>query len=47
MEGTSGGRAIMQGLSPEQRLQDGYARQMVSRELGHDWVQITAVYCGR
>lgn len=34
-------------LSSDQRLQDSYARQVISRELGHERVQITAVYCGK
>lgn len=34
-------------LPSEQRLQDGYARQMISMELGHERVQIVAVYCGK
>jgi len=34
-------------LSPEQRQQDQRARLQVSRELGHEREQITAVYLGR
>lgn len=33
-------------LTPEQRLQDGYARQVISRELGHNRIEIVSVYCG-
>ncbi len=35
------------GLSAEQRAQDAQARQTISRELGHERTQITAVYLGR
>ncbi|MBG7458986.1 integrase domain-containing protein [Pseudomonas aeruginosa] len=34
-------------LTPEQRAMDAQARQLVSRELGHERAQITAVYLGR
>jgi len=34
-------------LTPEQREQDEQARQIISRELGHEREQITAVYLGR
>ncbi|MDR2878133.1 MAG: integrase domain-containing protein [Chromatiales bacterium] len=34
-------------LTPAQREQDHAARQAISRELGHERVQITAVYLGR
>lgn len=34
-------------LSPAQRAQDAIARQTISRELGHERTQITAVYLGR
>ncbi|GKT20003.1 integrase domain-containing protein [Acidovorax sp. SUPP2522] len=34
-------------LTPAQRVQDAEARQTISRELGHERVQITAVYLGR
>lgn len=34
-------------LTSEQRVQDTIARQIVSRELGHERAQITAVYIGR
>ncbi|MFT3967868.1 MAG: integrase domain-containing protein [Sphingobium sp.] len=34
-------------LTPEQRLVDANARQQISRELGHERIQITAVYLGR
>jgi integrase len=34
-------------LSQEQRMKDTEARQIISRELGHERVQITDVYCGR
>jgi site-specific recombinase XerC len=34
-------------LTPEQRAQDTIARQTISRELGHERIQVTAVYLGR
>jgi len=34
-------------LSSEQRLQDGYARKIISRELGHNRREVVSVYCGR
>ncbi|WP_413725275.1 phage integrase N-terminal domain-containing protein [Sodalis sp. RH16] len=34
-------------LSPLERTQDAMARQTISRELGHERTQITAVYLGR
>ncbi len=34
-------------LAPAQRAIDGQARQAISRELGHERTQITAVYLGR
>jgi integrase len=34
-------------LAPAQRVQDTTARQTISRELGHERAQITAVYLGR
>lgn len=34
-------------LTPEQRVQDRAARQLISRELGHERLEITAVYLGR
>jgi hypothetical protein len=34
-------------LTPSQRDADQHARQIVSRELGHEREQITAVYLGR
>lgn len=33
-------------LSPTQRIEDRHARQTISRELGHERVQITAIYLG-
>ena len=35
------------GLNPTQRMEDGHARQTISRELGHERIQITATYLGR
>jgi integrase len=35
------------GFTPAQRLLDAMARQAISRELGHERPQITAVYLGR
>jgi hypothetical protein len=34
-------------LTSAQRTQDAIARQTISRELGHERPQITAVYLGR
>ena len=34
-------------MTPGQRLVDTEARQQISRELGHERIQITAVYLGR
>lgn len=34
-------------LSPEQRIEDRRARQIISRELGHERLGITAIYLGR
>jgi len=34
-------------MNPMQRAQDSNARQMISRELGHERTQITATYLGR
>jgi len=33
-------------LNPTQRIEDRHARQTISRELGHERVQITAIYLG-
>jgi len=35
------------GLSPMQHMEDNHARQTISRELGHERIQITATYLGR
>lgn len=37
----------VKGLSPTQRIEDSHARQVISRELGHERIQITAIYLGR
>lgn len=34
-------------LTPEQRVQDRHARQIISYELGHERLQVTAIYLGR
>ncbi|MFO2431862.1 integrase domain-containing protein [Pseudomonas aeruginosa] len=41
----AGGPSV-KGLSPAQRVEDSRARQTISRELGHERVQITAIYLG-
>lgn len=41
------GGPVAVALTPEQREQDALARQTISRELGHERSQITAVYLGR
>ncbi len=52
-EGLTGWRASaaggpsVKGLSPTQRMEDNHARQTISRELGHERIQITATYLGR
>jgi len=42
----AGGISFRQ-LTPVQRSQDSIARQIISRELGHERTQITATYLGR
>ena len=44
---SAAGGPSSKSLSPGQRLQDSYARLLVSRELGHERLQIINVYCGR
>lgn len=41
------GGPVAQSLTPAQRVLDVQARQAISRELGHERTQITAVYLGR
>jgi integrase len=41
------GGSSAKALSPEQRARDAWAQQIVSRELGHERVQVTAIYLGR
>ncbi|WP_444437550.1 integrase domain-containing protein [Pseudomonas sp. A6] len=41
----AGGQSV-KVLSPAQRVEDSRARQTISRELGHERVQITATYLG-
>jgi hypothetical protein len=41
------GGPVARALTTAQRLQDSVARQTVSRELGHERPEITAVYLGR
>ncbi len=40
------GGPLVTELSPTQRIEDRHARQTISRELGHERVQITAIYPG-
>ena len=40
------GGSLATELSPTQRIEDRHARQIISRELGHERVQITAIYLG-
>ena len=40
------GGPLVTELSPTQRIEDHHARQTISRELGHERVQITAIYLG-
>jgi len=44
---SSAGGPSGRGLSPMQRMEDSHARQTISRELGHERIQITATYLGR
>jgi site-specific recombinase XerC len=41
------GGPCAKALTPAQRAQDALARQIISRELGHERAQITAIYLGR
>lgn len=41
------GGVLSKELTPMQRSQDRTARQIISRELGHERTQITATYLGR
>jgi len=41
------GGSSSKALTPAQREKDEHARQIISRELGHERTQITAVYLGR
>ncbi len=41
------GGPVARALTSAQRLQDSLARQTISRELGHERPEITAVYLGR
>ncbi len=41
------GGPLARDLTPAQRILDAQARQTISRELGHERTQITAVYLGR
>ncbi|WP_397475469.1 integrase domain-containing protein [Pusillimonas sp.] len=43
----SAGGPSTKTLTPAQRVQDAQARQIISRELGHERTQVTAVYLGR
>ena len=43
----AGGPPSNRWLSPAQRAEDSHARQAISRELGHERIQITATYLGR
>ncbi|MAT94153.1 MAG: integrase [Halioglobus sp.] len=40
------GGPARRSLSPAQREQDSAARQIISRELGHERIEIVSVYCG-
>jgi integrase len=42
----AGGPSVRE-LSPEQRIEDRRARQIISRELGHERLSVTAIYLGR
>lgn len=34
-------------LTPEQQIKDTFARQTISRELGHERIEVVGVYLGR
>lgn len=42
----AGGPSV-RALSPQQRIEDRKARQIISRELGHERIGVTGVYLGR
>lgn len=42
----TGGPAVRE-LTPDQRAADAEVRQQISRELGHERIQVTSVYLGR
>lgn len=44
---SAAGGPSSKALNPAQRMLDGQARQMISRELGHERTQVVAVYLGR
>jgi len=44
---SSAGGPSTKTLTPVQRGQDAQARQVISRELGHERAQVTAIYLGR
>ncbi|MNF34263.1 hypothetical protein D3C84_151000 [compost metagenome] len=46
-EAPAAGGPSSHALTPEEWLQDAEARQVISRELGHERTQVTAVYLGR
>lgn len=35
------------GLKPEQQIKDTFARQTISRELGHERIEVVTVYLGK
>lgn len=41
------GEPLVRALNDAQRTQDTAARQIISRELGHERLQVTAIYLGR
>ncbi|WP_446027548.1 phage integrase N-terminal domain-containing protein [Lelliottia amnigena] len=47
LKAPAAGGPLKAELSASQRAQDAHARQIISRELGHERSQITSVYLGR
>jgi hypothetical protein len=41
------GGPTVKALTPEQKLADQKARLTISRELGHERIQVVGIYCGK
>lgn len=44
---TKAGGLARKELAPEQQIKDAFARQTISRELGHERIEVVGVYLGR